>query len=195
MKQLKLKIIQGTFALLMMSTAIACNETPKVEDSKEIAETHNEAKFENSTVEKDAQFLVNAAEINLQEIQLANLAQLKSTNADVKDLAKTIGDAHTKSMADLKGLAMTKNITIPVIATEDATKAYDNLSAKNASDFNKEFCDMMVAGHKDAIAVFEKASNESMDVDIKNWATTMLTELRMHADKAIICQTKINAIK
>lgn len=195
MKQIRSKIIQGTFALLMMATAIACNETPKVEDSKETAETHNEAKFENSSVENDAQFLVNAAEINLEEIQLANLAQTKSTNVDVKELAKTIGDAHTKSMADLKALAIKKNITIPIVATEDAVKTYDKLSAKNLTDFDKEFCDMMVSGHKNAITVFEKASTDSMDEEIKTWATATLIELRMHADKAILCQTKINAMK
>jgi hypothetical protein len=36
---------------------------------------------------------------------------------------------------------------------------------------------MMVSGHKDAIATFEKASTDCKGTDIKNWATATLPEL------------------
>jgi hypothetical protein len=36
---------------------------------------------------------------------------------------------------------------------------------------------MMVSGHKDAIATFEKASTDCNETDIKNWATATLPEL------------------
>lgn len=195
MKQIKLKIVLGMMALLLTVVGTSCSDTPKVEDSKEIAETHNDAKFENSSVESDAQFLVNAAEINLQEMNLGLLAQQKSTNTDVIELGKMVTEAHTKSMTDLKALAMKKNITIPIVATEDAVKEYDKLNMKAGKEFNKEFCEMMVDGHKNAITVFEKATTDAVDEEIKNWAIATLPTLRMHSDKAISCETKIKNIK
>ena len=49
---------------------------------------------------------------------------------------------------------------------------------------------MMVNGHKDAITMFDKASTESIDEDIKAWAIAMLPVFRTHLDHAITCQEK-----
>ena len=54
---------------------------------------------------------------------------------------------------------------------------------------------MMVSGHKDAISTFEKASTESTDADIKQWATGMLPGLRTHLDHAMMCQKKSDKMK
>ena len=59
-----------------------------------------------------------------------------------------------------------------------------------ASDFDKEYCDMMVKGHKDAIDKFEKAINDASDPDIKAWASSMLPALRIHLDHSLTCQKK-----
>jgi len=56
------------------------------------------------------------------------------------------------------------------------------LSDKTGNDFDKEYADMMVKGHKNAIKKFEKASSNATDADIKNWAGSMLPTLRMHLD-------------
>lgn len=173
-----------------MIGASACENSKKAEDTKEVAEEHNEAKFDDTKREKDAQFLVNAAEINLEEIALGQLAQNTSMMTDVKELGKMMESAHSKSLNDLKALAKKKIITIPTSATDDAKDAYEKLSSKSGSDFDNKYCDMMVKGHKDAISVFEKASTESNDAEIKDWAASMLPELRKHLDHAITCQKK-----
>lgn len=98
--------------------------------------------------------------------------------------------AHTKSLNDLNALAKKKIITIPTSATDDAKDAYEKLDKKTGADFDKKYCDMMVEGHKDAISKFEKASTKSNDSEIKEWATSMLPELRKHLDQAITCRKK-----
>ena len=45
----------------------SCNNKPKTEDSKEVAEDKNDAKMDGMKNEADAQFLVNVAEINQEE--------------------------------------------------------------------------------------------------------------------------------
>src|ERR1044071_2120459 len=50
----------------------------KTEDPKDVAEEHNDAKFRKES-EKEAQLMVDAADINLAEIELGKLAESKGT--------------------------------------------------------------------------------------------------------------------
>ncbi len=166
------------------------------DDPKEIAEDKNEEKFDNRKSEKDAAFLVDAAEINLEEIKLGELAQERGTLQDVKDLGKMMVKEHTAAMNELKTLAKNKAITIPEVLTEDGQDAYDDLNEEKAGkDFDKDYCDMMVKGHKRAIRKFENASSNAQDADIRNWASSMLPGLRTHLDHSNMCKEKCKDMK
>jgi len=143
---------------------------------------------------KDSQFLVHAAEINMEEVLLGQLAQKKSKMQDVKELGQMMEEAHTQSMSSLAALAKKKKINVPTMPTHGAKDAYKKLDAKSESDFNKAYCEMMVSGHKDAIAMFEKAVSECTDEDIKEWAITTLPVLRTHLDHSVACQKKCETL-
>lgn len=189
---IKEALLQVTFVTTVLILFASCSNNQKPKDTKDVAEEHNEAKFDNNKQEKDAQFLVNAAEINLEEIQLGKLAQQNGTTTHVKELGKIMEDTHTKSLNDLTALAESKMITIPSSPTDNAKEAYKKLNEKSGADFDKAYADMMVSEHKDAIAAFEKASTDGNDADIKNWATVSLPDLRKHLDHSIDCQKKCN---
>lgn len=175
--------------IIFALTASSCGNTNKPEDTKKTAEEHNDAKFDNKQ-EADAQFLVSAAEINMEEIQLGQLAQKNGMMAEVKELGKMMEADHSKALNDLQALAAKKQISLPASITDNGKDAYKKLMAKQGKDFDKEYCAMMVEGHKAAIEKFEKASTDAADPDIKNWATSMLPGLRAHLDHAITCQKK-----
>jgi len=192
------QILKSSFLNLMLACALvvfsfsSCTDEPK--DSPEVAEDQNEAKFDNSK-EDEAAFLVNAAEIHMEEMELGKLAQNKGTMSDVKELGKMMDMDHGKALADLQALAGRKSISLPSNLSNDTQEAYKKLSDKTGKDFDKEYCDMMVKGHKDAIEKFEKAANESTDTDIKGWASSMLPTLRMHLDHSMTCYEKADATK
>lgn len=166
------------------------------DDTKEMAEDQNEERFDDRKSEKDADFLVDAAAINLEEIKLGELAQQRGTLKDTKDLAKMMVDEHTAALSELKKLAASKSITIPVSITEDGQDAYEGLNSEDTGmDFDKEYCDLMVKGHKSAIRKFEKASSNAEDPDIRNWASSMLPSLRTHLEHSNACQEKCKAMK
>jgi putative membrane protein len=175
----------GLIAATLLGMLSCSNET-KTEDTKDIAETINEVKYENSNKEKvdEAQFLVDAAEINLEEIQLGKLAQKNSKIPGIISFGKMMEDAHTKSLNQLTALAKKKSISIPIAPTEESKKEYSKLSTKTGNEFDTEFSDKMVRGHKDAIKLFEKASEGSEDADIRKWAIETLPELRKHLEHA-----------
>ena len=101
-------ITAGTIILVVALYLSSC--TMQTEESKKIAENRNKEALETRAEEKDAQFLVEVAEINLEEIQLGQLAQSKSTKKEVKDLAKMMEDGHSKSLDQLKELATKKHL-------------------------------------------------------------------------------------
>jgi putative membrane protein len=185
MKKIKNILIQAVLIIAILFGTFSCNSNQTTEDTKEVAEEHNEGKFDNT---KDAKFLVNAAEINLEEILLGQLAQQNSTMTDVKELGKIMEKTNRKSLTQLSDLASKKLITIPTAPTDKAKDDYEKLSGKSGIGFDKEYCNKMVKVHKEAISKFEKASTESNDADIREWATTTLPDLRKHLDYAINCQ-------
>ncbi len=201
MKSSKIKTtaLQVIFASSVIFGAASCehkdadkksSDHTSVQVTPDIAEDQNDGKFNESADEKNAAFLLKAAEINLEEISLGKLAQTKSANKDIKELGKMMEMAHTKSLADLTVLAAKKSISIPTVMSANDKAMYDKLEAKSEKDFNKDYADKMVSGHKDAISLFEKQSTDSSDEDIKTWATNMLPSLREHLDQAIAVQDK-----
>ncbi len=189
---IKKAMIPVTFvATIFLITS--CGFSQKPNDTKVVAEEQNEERFDNNKLEDDAQFLVNAAEINLEEIQLGQLAQQKGGTAQVKELGKMMEDAHTKSFNDLTALAQSKMITIPTSSTDNAQDAYQKLNEKSGNDFDKAYIDMMVSEHKDVIETFEDASTDSNDSDIKNWATVSLPDLRTHLNHSVDLQNNLTS--
>jgi putative membrane protein len=176
-------------------SVLSCNDNPKTDDSKKMAEKSNDATMKTVNMEKDAQFLVDATVINVEEIKLGQLAQKKSTMKEVKDLGKMMEDGHTKALNDLTALANKKSIAIPSSPINKVEQAYQDLNVKSKTDFDKSYSTMMVDGHKKAIALFEKAAAECNDPDIKQWASTMLPDLRMHLDMATTTQNKADKMK
>ena len=182
---IKIAFLSAT-AVVLTLTLPSCNNS-KPEDTKEVAEEHNDAKFSNAK-EDDAKFLVNAAEIHVKSIELGKLAQTRGTTTHTKELGKLMETGHAQALSDLKLLAAKKQITIPTTLTDNGISANKKLMDIKGSKFDKEYADMMVGGHKDAITTFEKASTIAQDADIRNWATSMLPTLRKHLDHSLVCQ-------
>src|SRR6188508_3446780 len=72
------------------STLSSCDDRPQdSKDSKEAAKEMNKPNSD-ATRESDERFLVKAAEINLEEIRLGQLAEQKGTATEVKELARML---------------------------------------------------------------------------------------------------------
>ncbi len=171
------------FALALFAVAsfslTSCKDKPA--DTEEIAEDQNEMKFDENTKENDAEFLVNAAEINMMQVELGKLAE-KSANTEVSSHGKMMVEQHTAAAEELKALAAAKAITIPMTLTEDGMDAVKKLSEKKVEDFDMAYIDMMVDGHKDAVDKFENNAERTKDMDIQAFANKMLPTLRTHLE-------------
>ncbi len=182
-------------AMMVFSACNDDNANDNKEDSKEVAKEQNDMNIEGRKNEKDADFMVDASVISREEVSLGQLAQQKGKSAEIKKLGKMMEDDHTKALADSKALASKKGITIPEAQTDKEKEAYTKLNEKSGVDFDKAYASMMVDGYKEAISKFEDAAEHAADVDIKNWASTMLPILKTHLEHAEDCKRHCDEMK
>jgi len=189
MKKLSLIAIMALAALSFQ----ACNGGAKngATDSsaavKDTADSANKVKDTTTTgatgiavTADDAKFATGAANAGLAEVAIGQLASEKATNAKVKDFAKMMVTDHTKANDELMALAKTKNISLPTEPDADHQKKKTELAAKSGADFDKAYVDAMVDGHKKVASMFEDASKNCKDPDLKAWAAKTLPTIQHH---------------
>ncbi|HSI74286.1 MAG TPA: DUF4142 domain-containing protein [Lunatimonas sp.] len=181
---------------LLLGTS--CSEN-KATDSMEAAEEENISRItSNDTTmvvienDNDGKFLMDAAEMQLEEISLGKLAQEKGNSPHIKEMGKMMEEDHAKAFTELKALAQAKSVSIPTSITEDSKDIQESLMEETGNDFDKAYSDLMVEKHEDAVAKFEKVSTDSEDNEIRTWATGKLPGLKAHLKHAEDAKEKID---
>jgi putative membrane protein len=185
-----IKFIRKTFLQVSIAVVIIAGISSCSQNQQPINAMVGSEKSDSTSKVKDSTFLANAAQVNLLEIQLGKLAEENSTMADVKQMGKMMEDDHNKCMDGLISLANKESITLPTGLTRNAAIVLEKVSAKSGPAFDKEYCNAMVDGHKDAIKMFEKEVAETNDIDIKEWANATLVNLHKHLDHATDCKNE-----
>jgi len=194
LKPLYVPLFAGLLGSALLFTACEQNK-----DSADVAKDQNDERFENvnddnnnngvnnaaKVEQKDADFVLKAANIDMAEIYVSRQALAKSNNAEVKRMAQMMVDEHTKTSEQLKSLATTHNISLPTEPSQDDVKNWKGLLDKTGADFDKDYADWLVSTHKDAVDNFEDISKkEDYHPDIRNLATNTLPALRHHLTEA-----------
>lgn len=182
----------GTLGLLLISGACGGNNTKQAENTEPAAQQQPAKPL---LTDADKSFMSDAAKAGYAEIQLAKLALQKSHNKDVKDFAQTVVDDHEKMVADLAKLASSKSVTLPDSKTLAASFSEGKLKMYSGRHFDEAFVSKMVDDHKDAIATFQKESNQGSDTDVKDFASSGIPGLQKHLDAAQELQNKLNTRK
>lgn len=183
------------FAAAMFLATSCSDRKAESEDSKEVAEEQNDAKFDDTKIENDTEFAVKAADASMLEIQLGELAQQKGSSPEVKSLGKMMVDDHSKASEELKALAQTKNISLPSTLSEDCQKKYNDIAEKTGQDFDEAYTEAMVKGHKDNIDNFKKEAEKGDDPDLKSWAAGKVSTLEHHLDMAQSAEKAVDDTK
>lgn len=170
-------------ASFLMFGAVSCGNEQRT-DSKDIAEDMNERVFEDTYLEDDAAFAVDAANDYMGNLDLSKLAAQQAVSAEVKQLAQKIVDEQGKILEELKSIVSKKNIALPSMADNDHKEELNNLSGKTGNDFDKAYLDYLVDNQKDELKLFEKQASNGKDPDIQVWAAEKVSLLRQQLSTA-----------
>ena len=135
---------------------------------------------------KTQDFVTIAAQSDMLEIESSKLALQKSDNEKTKTFAQTMIDDHTATSTELKGLVSSGKAQADAPSALD--KAHqaklDKLAKLQGKDFTKQYDDMQLSAHKDAVWLFDHYSKDGDNADLKAFAAKHLTALKQHLEMA-----------
>lgn len=133
----------------------------------------------------DRKFVQKAAESGMFEVQVAQLAASKATDPQVKSFASMLVDHHTKANNELVQLANAKKVELPAAPPRGKRRDIEQLGKKTGAEFDREFVrDVGIKAHEKDIKLFEKASKDLKDPDLKAFVDRTLPGLREHLAQA-----------
>ncbi len=134
-----------------------------------------------SSLSHDASsFIKEASEANQGEIALAQLAQEKSQNPEIKKLAQMIQSDHQQSQEKLETIAQTHGVTLSQGLTWSQKRAQGKLEKLTGADFDQQYAKDMLEGHVANLNKFQKASQTVREADVKQYAQDTLPKLQEH---------------
>ena len=133
----------------------------------------------------DQQFIDLAAQTDMVEANLGQLAQSAASAQPVKDYGQMLVTDHTNDFNQLYTIAQQANLTRPnAIGAEQNKAMIDPFQKLNGAAFDKRYIHEMIAGHTKAIAVYKKEATDAQNPAVKSYAEQTLPTLQKHLDGA-----------
>src|SRR5277367_1553834 len=133
----------------------------------------------------DQKFVDFAAQTDMVEANLGQLAQSAASSQPVKDYAQTLVTDHTNDFGQLYNIAHQNNLNMPDAIDAEHNKAMiDPFQKLKGAAFDHRYIQEMIAGHTKAIAVYKKEAADAQNPALKSYAEQALLVLQKHLDGA-----------
>lgn len=133
----------------------------------------------------DQQFVDFAAQTDMVEANLGQLAQNASTAQAVQSYGQMLVTDHTQDFGQLHMAAQQASLTVPsAIDSEHNKKMIDPMEKLKGAAFDHKFIQQMIEGHTKAIAVYKKEAADAKNPALQSYAQTALPVLQKHLDDA-----------
>jgi putative membrane protein len=146
---------------------------------------NTETRKDDKVARGDRKFIEKAAESGMFEVQVAQLAATKATDANVKSFASMLVDHHTAANNELIQLANAKGVELPAAPPRSMRRDIEKLGKKSGGEFDRDFVRQVgVKAHEKDIKLFEHASKDVKDTQLKAFVDKTLPVLRQHLQAA-----------
>lgn len=139
----------------------------------------------------DKSFLAAAAQSDVNEIKLSELAEQRATNPAVKAFAKKMVSEHKKMSASMKPFAEAWGLSAPTDLDEDHKSDYAKLNGMSGKDFDKEYMDLMVSDHSKALDLFTDEVKDTKDTKFRATVIKGKTMVAAHKNMAYDLSKKL----
>jgi putative membrane protein len=129
----------------------------------------------------DKQFMIQAAQGGLAEVQLAQMAKQKASSPAVLQFAQQMIDDHTPANQELMAIATQKGVALPKTIGPQNQAVKRRLSKLSGKAFEQAYIRAAgVQAHTQQAAVFQKEVQQGRDQDVKAFATKILPTVKDH---------------
>ena len=139
----------------------------------------------------DRQFVMQAMEGGMAEVETGRLAAERATNADVKAYGQHMVDDHSKMLSEMRSMAKSKNAKLTAQPAKKHQAAMKKLQSAEGDGFDKAFMTQMVKDHEDALKLVQDASKNAKDKELKAAAQKAAPEIEKHLEMAKSIQSSL----
>jgi len=133
----------------------------------------------------DQQFVDFAAQTDMVEANLGQLAQNAGSSQAVKDYGNTLVTDHTSDYQQLSAAAKQAGLNVPTAIDDEHNKMMiDPFQKLKGEAFDHKYAQEMVAGHTKAIEIYKKEANDAQNDAIKSYAQSAIPVLEKHLSGA-----------
>lgn len=184
-KNVPLKVPMSSLALSLMLSLAGCGGSNEGGNIGSTTSGGSGAMLSATTTLADAsvdssQFLVQAYQDGLGEIQLSQQALQKSANPDVTKFAQRMIDDHTGIDSEITQLAQSRNIALPTDLSADQKTLANNLSSLSGDAFDSAYMAANVSAHMSDVSAARQQAQQGSDPDVMTLANGVLPILQVH---------------
>jgi putative membrane protein len=186
MKSTSLVLPFFSAALLLLTQGVTAQQgnAPVATPTEQASPASADARRRSATLDRpDRQFLVEAAEGGLAEVELGRLAAQKAQSAEVRAFAQQMVNEHSAANAELKQIASAHGISLPTAVDSRHKREIDKLSKESGTDFDHKYVESQVKDHDQTVKKFEKYVAKAGNDDLKRFAEKTLPTLKDHQHK------------
>jgi len=173
------KFIAGSAAVAIASLALPLLAQQSGQPTTPPKTEHHERAPHNA-----ASFIKKAAEGNMAEVQLGQLADQKSQNDQVKKFAQRMVQDHGQANQNLQAIAQQQKVTWPTKLYRKERREDSRLQKLNGSEFDKAYAEAMIRDHAKDVREYEAAANDIQDAALKDYVQKTLPTIRDHLKMA-----------
>jgi putative membrane protein len=128
----------------------------------------------------DARFVWEASGAGLAEVNFGMLAARLARDPAVRSFDERMVADHRKANAELVYMANQKKWELAPEMDREHKTEYDKLARMTGDKFDRTYMDGQLRDHEKAVSLFEDASKNAEDGQLKAWASRTLPTLRTH---------------
>ncbi len=129
----------------------------------------------------DRKFIEQAAGSGMFEVQVSQLAAAKASDAAVKSYASMLVDHHTAANNELVKIANARKVELPAAPKRALRRDIEKLGKKSGAEFDRDYVrEVGIKAHEKDIKMFQKASKDVKDPELKAFVDKTLPVLQEH---------------
>jgi len=162
------------------------NPQPRTQENSQRTKDNSQRSSDssNQASAEDAKFVTKAGEINLAEINIGRLAAQRASRQDVRQFANQLVQDHSMNLQQLNQLANRNHWKGAERMDQEHQQLFQKLATMEGQQFDREFVQKMVEGHKKAAEAFKHASENCKNAELKQYATQTLAAIQQHEKEA-----------
>jgi putative membrane protein len=132
----------------------------------------------------DNDFIAKALDAGVAEVKLGQLAERLGNSDKVREFGRLMVKDHTAANKELMELASARKLGVVTDMKKQALSIYNRMSKLDKAEFDRSYAKQMVDDHKKAVKLFERATKDATDANVKKFAEKTLPTLKEHLKKA-----------